>query len=275
MLSNVWSKHFNWLVVLVVLVGLGAGVATAATFTQPAPAVIVQSTGSQGTAAAQGSSAQGVSAQAGATAASRPVFGSVGSVTADTLVVKGQQGDVNVKLAGAKIVKTVDGAIADLKAGERVTVVAQQESDGSYTASSVQVALADQQQPGTTNAQGNGGAAPQGVGNRGQSQQNGGAGTSPLIGSVTSVANGVMTISTQQNDAKVKLASAKIEKMVDGTAKDLQPGQQVVVTGQQGSDGSVAATQIDILPAGSAATPARGSQGSSGQPTPVPTAANK
>jgi hypothetical protein len=311
-LSNVWNKHFNLLVIAVVVVGLVAGAGAAAALTKPAPAVIAQSTGTQGgsgnqsSASAQrgtggaGGSAQGAAAgQTGAAAAtlgttagqsssgntSRPVFGSVASVDANTATITGQQGDVKVSLSGVKVTKTVDGTAADLTAGERVTVVGQQQADGSYTATTVQIVPADQAQRGGANAQGSapqasnsgqtGSAAQGNGGSRAQGQQGSGTGARPLAGTVKSVDNGVLTLTTQQGDEKVNLAGAKVEKTVDGTTKDLQTGQQVVVTGQPGTDGSYSSSQIQILPAGSTAPTARGSQSSSGQPATAPAAAGR
>lgn len=286
MLSNVWAKHFNLALVAVVLVGLVVGVGLAAIFTPTPPAVIAESTGlrgnpsaqaggtaaARGTAAGQGASAQGTSTQASTGAGSRPVFGSVGSVTAGAITVKEQQGDVNVKLTGAKIVKTVAGSATDLKAGERVSVVGQKGTDGTYTASTIQILAAQQSRGGTGNAQGNNGASAPTNGSSAQSQQGGQTRTRPLVGSVASVDNGVMTVTTQQGDEKVTLAGAKIEKAVDATAKDLQSGEQVVVTGQQNSDGSYTATEVQILPTGTATADAQSSQIPSGQPGPSPTA---
>ena len=289
-LNNVWMKHFRLLVVAVVVVGLAVGAVLASVFAQPGPSIVVAPTrtfgnfGGQGSAQANGSGAgqtqaagtgQGATAaQAGGLAGSRPVFGSVSSVTADAITVKAQQGDVNVKLSGAKVTKTVDGTTADLKAGETVSVVGQQQSDGSYNATTVQVLPANQPQRGTANAQRNAGGTAQSGGNGGNSGQ---ARTRPLTGSVKSVDKGVMTVTAQQGDVKVNLGSAKIEKVVDATTKDLQSGQQVLVTGQQGSDGSYTASQIEILPAGAGApaTVARGQRSASAQTGAAPTASGR
>ena len=286
-------KHFKLTVVAVVVVGLAVGAGLASIFTPTPPAVVAQQSRSFGNFAGQGNggtagqgqgaaNGQSTSAQANAAGTSRPIFGSVSSVTADTLTVKDQQGDVNVKLSGAKVLKTADATVADLKAGETVTVTGQQQSDGSYDATTVQILAANQQQRGTTNAQGNSAAAGRNGaatsqnggngGNRAQAQQGSQTRTHPLTGTVKSVDNGVLTITDQQGDVKVNLGSAKIEKMVDGTTKDLQSGQQVLVTGQQGSDGSYTASEIQILPAGSPATVARGQRSASAQPASASTA---
>lgn len=287
-LNSVWMKHFRLLVVAVVVIGLAVGAGLASVFTQPGPSIVTAPTRSFGNAAGQSgaqangagagrtqgtTSGQSASAQAGGAATSRPIVGSVGSVTADTLTVKDQQGDVNVKLSGAKVFKTVDGTSADLKAGETVTVIGQQQPDGSYNATNVEILASGQPQRGTANAQRNGAAAAQNGVSSGQGQQGNQTRTRPLTGTVKSVDSGVMTVTAQQGDVKVNLGSAKIEKMVDGTAKDLQSGQQVMVTGQQGSDGSYTASEIQILPAGSPATVAKGARNASAQTSSAPTAA--
>ncbi len=69
----------------------------------------------------------------------RPVVGTISSVSGDTTTVSTQQGDVKVKLTGAKIEKTVDATADDLKAGERVMVTGEQDKDGSYTANAVEI----------------------------------------------------------------------------------------------------------------------------------------
>lgn len=266
LLNNMWTRHFNMLVALVVVLGLAVGAVAAAAFTKPAPAVIAQTAqaGTSGQAARQNSgngSQQGATTQSGTNGGSRAVFGTVGSVDSTTLTVKGQQGDVKVTLAGARISKTVDGTAADLKAGERVTVTGQQESDGSYTATTVQIVAADQPQAGSGTAPAQAAGATrtpgqQGGGNRAQGQgQQAGASAVRLAGSVSAVDSGTLTLTTQQGDVKVKLGSAKIEKQAEAAASDLQAGQQVAVIGQPGADGTYATAQVQILPAGAASAP--------------------
>jgi len=60
-------------------------------------------------------------------------------VDGDTITLSTPQGDVKVKTAEAKIQKTVDGTVADLETGQRITVQGQRNDDGSYSASLVQV----------------------------------------------------------------------------------------------------------------------------------------
>lgn len=69
----------------------------------------------------------------------RAIVGSVAARDGDSMTLSTSQGEVKVKLAGAKIQKTVDGTTEDLKQGLRVTVTGQQNTDGSYTASTVQI----------------------------------------------------------------------------------------------------------------------------------------
>jgi len=206
-----------------------------------------------------------------------PVFGSIASVDGNTLTVTTQQGDTKVNVAAARIQKTVDGTVADLKAGEMVVASGQQGSDGNFVASSLQVrpaGNADQGRfQGQGQRQGQGQGQPQAQ-NQGQGQgqpqwQNQGQGSRPLSGSVVSVEGDTLTLKNQQgNTTKVILTGAKIETTIDGTISDLKAGETVIVTGQQGPDGSFTAADIQIRPAGTPfAGPARG-----GGPAASPTA---
>ncbi len=118
------------------------------------------------------------------------------------------------------------------------------------------VALA---QGGASSSQEQGGGNRSGAAGSNQGSANGqgsgqtqGQGTAPLFGSVTSRDGNTFTVSTQQGDRKVNLSGAKLQKTVDGTTDDLKAGERVVVTGQQGQDGVLAASSIQIRPDGSA-----------------------
>ena len=152
MLGNVWQRHFTWLVLGVILFGLAAGAALAG-LTQPSLTRNAQAqtglpaSGAAGSAGAASASpvtgARESNAAGGNASGGTGVVGTVAAVDSTTLTVRGPQGDVKVKLAGAKIVKTTEGSTDDLKVGQRVTAFAQQETDGSYTAASIQVSPAD------------------------------------------------------------------------------------------------------------------------------------
>ncbi len=73
----------------------------------------------------------------------------------------------------------------------------------------------------------------------------GGGGTT---GQVKSIQGDTLTLSTAQNTTTVHLTSnTRIEKYVAGTSVDLQPGQRVMVIGQQDSKGNLTAERITIL----------------------------
>jgi len=205
-----------------------------------------------------------------------PVLGPVASVSGNTLTITTQQGDTKVNIAGARIQKSMDGTTDDLKAGVTVVVTGRPGSDGTVTATNIQItpvgALAEgapqseRQPPGQGRAQ-----AP----SQGQSQgqpQNRGQGMRPIFGTVGSLQGDTLTVNDQQgNTIQVKVTGARIEKTVDGTVDDLKAGVTVSVVGQRGSDGTIAATSIQIRPAGS---PANGPfQGGRTQATPVATPA--
>lgn len=71
------------------------------------------------------------------------------------------------------------------------------------------------------------------------------------IGTVESIAGNVLTIKDAQgNEVKVQLqSSTTITKTVSGSTSDLTQGVNVAVAGQRGSDGSVTANSITIVPA--------------------------
>ncbi len=96
--------------------------------------------------------------------------------------------------------------------------------------------------------QGQGAGSHTGSGSNGQGQ-----GTGVLFGSVKSVDGNTLTVSGQQGDSKVNISGAKLHKTADGTTDDLKTGENVVVTGQQGQDGVLAASTIQIRPEGSVA----------------------
>lgn len=67
-------------------------------------------------------------------------------------------------------------------------------------------------------------------------------------GQVKSVAGDVLTLSTAQDVATVKLSdTTTIEKTVNGAISDLQPGMRVMVVGEKDSSGNIIAARISIL----------------------------
>ncbi len=73
----------------------------------------------------------------------------------------------------------------------------------------------------------------------------GGGGTT---GQVNSIDGNVLTVSTAQNTITVNLSeSTQVEKSEPVTIADLQPGMQVMVTGQRDSNGNITASRVRIL----------------------------
>jgi len=275
------EKHFRLLLVAVVVVGLGLGALIAAVSPTQTASGQVTSAGQRTSAQGQSGAFRGagVSGAAGATAqasasGSRPVAGSVASVDGNTLTIATQQGETKVNLTGAKIEKSVAGSTDDLKANQRVMVVGEQGQDGVFTASSVQLLAADASRGMMGQFRGQGQTQGQGQG-QGQSQRQGqgqgqsGAGGRALAGSVVSLDGDTLTISGQQGEGniKVKLAGAPIQKTVDAAVSDLKAGLRVVVTGHQGADGVLAATNVQIT---AEAQSAQGQNQPASQPTEAP-----
>jgi hypothetical protein len=72
--------------------------------------------------------------------------------------------------------------------------------------------------------------------------------SSGSVGTVKTMDGNVMTISTAQDVTTVNLsADTRIEKTVDATLADLQPGVRVVVSGERDKDGNITASQIQIV----------------------------
>lgn len=80
------------------------------------------------------------------------------------------------------------------------------------------------------------------------------------FGSVVSISGNTLTIKDAQgNDVKVTLQdSTTVTKTVTGSTSDLVAGANVTVAGQRAADGSVTATNITIVPAGSGVAIGRG-----------------
>ncbi|RPI27831.1 MAG: hypothetical protein EHM70_17380 [Chloroflexota bacterium] len=67
-------------------------------------------------------------------------------------------------------------------------------------------------------------------------------------GEVKSVDGDTLTLSTAQDVVTIHLSdSIEIEKTVSGTIDDLKPGTNIMVVGEQEDDGSITASQVQIL----------------------------
>lgn len=87
-----------------------------------------------------------------------------------------------------------------------------------------------------------------GAGQNGAGGPGGGFFGRGITGQLKSVGDSVLTLSTPQNDITVTLSEhTRIEKTSTGALADLQPGQQVMVTGERDSDGNITAIQVMIL----------------------------
>lgn len=191
------------------------------------------------------------------------IFGPVASVEGGILTVTTQQGATKVNIAGAKIQKIAEGTANDLQAGTAVVVTGQQNADGSLAASNIQI------RPATTGQSGFQGQGPRQTQGQSQSQSQG-RGIRGLFGSVVSLNGSTLAVKDQQgNTTQVDIAGARIEKTVDGTTDDLKVGVTVSVLGQQGSDGTISATSIQIRPARTAGNrPTRGASQTNPNATP-------
>ncbi len=97
--------------------------------------------------------------------------------------------------------------------------------------------------PGSQNFQGN-------VGGNFQRGINRESGATLLNGEVTSKDEQSLTLKTNDGSSKIIFfsASTQISKMAEGTVSDVEIGKQIMVTGQQNSDGSYTAKTIQLSP---------------------------
>ncbi len=92
-----------------------------------------------------------------------------------------------------------------------------------------------------------------GNGGTGSATSNGGNNSfgGGVSGTVKSINGNSIQVSTAQNVTTVTLSgSTTVMKTVAAAPTDLQVGQQITVRGQRDSSGNVAATSIQVLPAG-------------------------
>ncbi len=101
--------------------------------------------------------------------------------------------------------------------------------------------------PGTGNAGGTG------TGFGGGGNGGGGFGGRGTFGQITAINGDTLTVQDAQgNQIKVQLQpNTTVTKSVQGAKSDLSTGATVTVAGQRGSDGTVTANAITIVPAGS------------------------
>jgi hypothetical protein len=86
-----------------------------------------------------------------------------------------------------------------------------------------------------------------GAGN-GSTQRRSFFGGGGATGQVKSISGNTLSISTAQNVTTVNLSnSTRIEKAAPGAVNDIQPGEQVIVSGQRDTSGNINATQVLIL----------------------------
>ena len=205
----------------------------------------------------------------GQSGAMRPVAnGPVEKVEGNLITIKAQEGSVKVNVPdGVTIRKTVTAALTDVKAGENVVVTGERQSDGTVTATTVQLGAGGaasivefQTTPGA--AQGRGGDAAAGARTRGGTPGPGtasGPGGTPAAGgtamimraltngTVESVEGTTMTVKTQDGSVKVKVADGTaIRKTVSVGVGDIKPGDNLVIMGDRGSDGTITASNVQV-----------------------------
>ncbi|MHB1132719.1 MAG: hypothetical protein ACYC4L_10075 [Chloroflexota bacterium] len=228
---------FTLTLLVAAALGLGSGASLAAWEKQqkatPTPMVRVASTAAAGTLSPLGGDPGG-----------RLVTGNAQKVEGELLTVQAQGGNVvQVSLAGAAIRRSETGTLADVKVGDAATVVGQRQGEA-FIADAVQLGGTD---------------LPLAMAGAGQAGPQSGADRSRFSGKVEAVAADGFTFSIEDAGlsapagAKLKVVVPKgalVQKGLPATAADIKEGTRVVVTGQAGADGSVAAKSVVIMPAG-------------------------
>ncbi|HEY0420979.1 MAG TPA: DUF5666 domain-containing protein [Acetobacteraceae bacterium] len=108
-----------------------------------------------------------------------------------------------------------------------------------------------QQATSVRNAFFNGRGANGGGGAGGAGGGGGGGFGGGVFGTVKSITGNTLQISTPQNVTTVNLSDATIVmKTITGTVSDIAVGDSITVRGQADASGAVAATSIQLLPAG-------------------------
>jgi Domain of unknown function (DUF5666) len=171
------------------------------------------------------------------------VFGTIQSVSGDSLVVAGRDGKTyTVRTTPATKVLTQSAArLGDIRAGDMVRVLAARAEDGSLTAVAVQDMPA-----GLALGPGRGGAPRGGAG---------GTAADPsrvfVAGSIVSLNGSTLSIASRGGAATTVAvpASARISRMTTMPWTGLAAGARVSAMGSLNQDGSLAASTIMVLPA--------------------------
>lgn len=163
-----------------------------------------------------------------------PVIGAITSASAGTITVAGRDGAaVTVKTTSTtRIIGRADAALANVKAGDGVHVLADKAQDGSLTATAVQDVPAGL------------GVPMRGKGGPTQTR----SGRTLVSGTVAEVRGGTLSV-TAADGSLTEVAvpqTARIGTLVVLSPDSLVTGARVLVQGARNSDGSVTATLIMV-----------------------------
>jgi hypothetical protein len=168
------GKKIGIIIGVIVLCGaVGAGAFYGGTLYEQQQLQNVRNTFFNGRGGAGGNGANGGGGGGGAGGAGGGVFGTVKSISGNTIQLSTPQNVATVNLTGTTVVqKTVAGTTTDIHVGDIITVRGQRDPAGNVTATTVQVLP-----PGTTLPNRGGGNG--GGGNGGNNNGGGGATTTP------------------------------------------------------------------------------------------------
>jgi hypothetical protein len=89
---------------------------------------------------------------------------------------------------------------------------------------------------------------PQGLGQRGMGNQRTFMGNRPVSGEIAGLDDKTITVKSQDGSSKIIVysASTKVNKTTEGAISDLKTGEQIMVIGTEGTDGTVTAQSISV-----------------------------
>jgi hypothetical protein len=146
-----------------------------------------------------------------------------------------------------RITKMGQGSVGDLTAGASITVQGTKGANGEMAAQTIRLGRRGGNRPGTPGpGQGRPNAGGQGAGG-----QNGNRQFNPnnfAFGQIKQISGNTLVLTTPNNgDVTVTIGDqTQIEKTVQGSLSDIQPGQRISAQGTRASDGTFAADSIQI-----------------------------
>ena len=183
------------------------------------------------------------------------IVGTIDGIDGGSLSVNTSEGVLTAIVGGDTTINiTSEGGVDRLETGIQVSAFGERDESGTLAASIITVISGDgdgQSRLGQFQS----GQGAVGGGFAGGQRQRGGGFTDgqALLGTSESIEDGLITIETSQGPLPVGVGADTIVRMtVEGEIGDLVEGMNVVITGESGEDGAIAAVSIRVVPEGTA-----------------------